>query len=126
MEDVVKTFIIKYGLIEQYFDSAKYKKFIEDEHTDHTDTMYKSMKIIESIDSYPYFIFEVDYINNLGKEEYYEFKVLFNPQIEIFAYSLLTCIMINKPKRFTLKGFIDEIDKRIAENRCNWNVYASK
>lgn len=56
MDNVIKTFIIKYNLIEHYFDSTKYKRFVDIKPSYCYDNYnYKSIDLSESIDSYPYF-----------------------------------------------------------------------
>ena len=123
MEDVIKKFIINYNLVEHYFDSAKYKKFKETKPIYYYEPReYESTNLFDSISSYPYFYLELDVLDDM----FYEFKVLYHSQINVLIENFTECILLNKPNKVTLTDFINEIDKKITKNKCNWNVYASK
>jgi hypothetical protein len=123
MEDVIKKFIINYNLVEHYFDSAKYKKFKENNPIYcYEPYEYESTDLFESISSYPYFHLELDVLDDI----FYEFKVLYHYEINVLIENFTKCILLNKPYKVTLNDFINEIDKKITENKCYWNVYASK
>jgi hypothetical protein len=125
-ECVVKTFIIKYHLIMHYFDSAKYKRFIDIKPSYCYDlSEYKKIGINEAIDSFGYFVLEIDNLKELGFNEFYEFRVLFSSNIDVLVEELTTSILKQKPKHVNLREFVNLIDKKMFENKCNWNVYAS-
>ena len=127
MSIIVRNFIIRHQLIEYYYDSIKYKKFFEfNPYYNYDSQEYKKIILNNKINTYPYLVLEINFINNYGKEEFYEFKILFTSSISNLTNSLTDSILLNIPEDTTLVNFIKNIHYKIIMNICNWNVYASK
>lgn len=127
MDDIVKKFVIKYQIIEHYYDSTKYKKYVELNPTSFYDCKdYKNVNLTDAIQSYPYVIFEIDSKNKNGINEYYDFKVIYHPKLDIFINTLIIAILSKKPDNMTLEEFISNFESSILTDYSNWNVYASK
>lgn len=126
MVDILSPFIVKYQIMEHYINSAKYKMFVEKKSTHYNNEIeYKKIPIKDAIDTFPNLVVELDY-KSKGEDIFYEFKVLFSPKLSELVTNLNECIQLHKPKEISLKEFLNEIDKKIHQDTCNWNVYASK